>query len=909
MFGKSAFGGGSAFGQQPQQQQTPVFGGQQQPSGFGGFGATSTPSAFGSTNPTTSAFGQPTQPSGFGTTTSAGGFGSTPGSAFGQQSRPSAFGGTSAFGSTATQPASTGFGGFGAASSTPSAFGASTGQTGGGLFGQRPATSTAFGSTATTGTSAFGQQPQASAFGSMGATPAFGQATGAGQGTAVADFAPTQDRDATSGVTTYFQTITAMPQYKQYSVEELRLQDYAQNRKNSGSAVAPGGFGAQNPTGAFGASSMSTPFGQSATTTPFGQQQATGAFGQPQTTTGAFGSTTGGGTMFGQQQQPAAGTTAFGAPTTGTGGFGSTGFGGATSTPAFGAATTGGFGAAAGAANKPFSFGSTTTSTQPATVGFGAATTTPAFGQPAAGTTAFGQPAQQQTGFGGFGAKPAGTATSGFGTGFGTGFGSTAAAKPATSFSFGGTSAAPTTTTGTTGFGGFGAPSTGTTGFGTTQTSQPVGLFGANKPATISPFGNTQQQSTLPSFGFGGGQQSTGFGATGGIFGQKPATTTTGTTNLFGNTQLGGLGATGGFGQPTQGTGAFTLPAQGGLTSFGTSGLQPGQQQQPLVATVDKNPYGSNTLFDIVKPAGTATKPEPSAVAIASPAKKTVAPHYPMSPRVVSKIKLRGFTFSPVSKSATKKTGSLDGISDDAVLGEGAFTPRPSSKRLVIDENISKAKLAALVNKRDDKQKVLFDPKLELMAAREHKSTATSSSSSAVDGERLTSSERENGAHHTSLASAAVKEGYYCSPTLGVLSTMSKEDLKHVEKFVVGRHGYGEVRFIEPVDLSEIDLNNLMGGVVVFEEKSIVIYPDNAKPPEGKGLNVLATVKLENCFSVDKDTKKPIKDPEHPRFKLFLQKLRKREGVEFVDYDSLKQAEVCNRERPTNQSPPSEEEV
>ncbi|KAG0164768.1 hypothetical protein DFQ28_007701 [Apophysomyces sp. BC1034] len=898
MFGKSAFGGGGAFGQQQQQQQTPVFGQpqqqpqQQQPSAFGGFGATSTPSAFGAANTATGAFGQPPQPSAFGSTATTGGFGATAGSAFGQQSRPSAFGGTSAFGSTPTQTASTGFGGFGAATSTPSAFGAGTTQPGGGLFGQRPATSTAFGNTAAPGTGAFGQQQQTTAFGSMGATAGFGQPTGTNQGTATADFAPTQDRDATTGVTTFFQTITAMPQYKQFSLEELRLQDYTQNRKTAANTVAPGGFGAQPATGGFGASSMSTPFGQSATATPFGQQQqTTGAFGQPQATTGAFGSATGGGSLFGQQQQqPGTGTTAFGAPSTATGGFGSTAFGGVSSTPAFGAAATGGFGAAANTANKPFSFGSTASTTQPAAGGFGAAATTPAFGQPAAGATGFGQPAQQQTGFGGFGQKPAGaTTTPGFGTGFGTGFGSAAASKPATSFSFGATSAAPSATTGATGFGGFGATTTGATGFGAAQTSQPGGLFGANKPAaTTSLFGNTQQQSAVPSFGFGGGQQSTGFGAGGGMFGQKPTATATGTTSLFGNTQLGGTASTGGFGQTAQGTGAFTLPAQGGMTSFGISGLPLGQQQQPLVASVDKNPYGSNALFDTLNPAGTANKPEPSAVAIANPVKKTVAPHYPMSPRAVSKIKLRGFTFSPVSKSATKKTGSLDGISDDAVLGEGAFTPRPSCKKLVIDGSINKANITAIVNKSSEKPKILFDPKLELLAAKEHKPVTISNTRSVGNQERSASSDKNNATHHPSLVPVAVKEGYYCSPTLEVLSTMSKEDLKRVEKFVVGRHGYGEVRFIEPVDLSDLDLNDIMGGIVVFEEKSIVIYPDNAKPPEGKGLNALAIVKLENCYSIDKDTKKPIKDPEHPRFKLFLQKLRKREGVEFVDYDVTK---------------------
>lgn len=244
-----------------------------------------------------------------------------------------------------------------AATSAPSAFGSTTTQTGGGLFGQnRPsafgtaATSTpsAFGST--TGTSAFGQgQQQQSAFGMGTTTSAFGQpAAGAGQGTAIADFTATQDRDIASGVNNFFQTITAMPQYRNYSLEELRLQDYAQNRKTS-AAAAPGGFGTAT-TGGFGSTATSTPFGQTGTSA-FGQQAGTSAFGQPQTSS-AFGSTGTGTGLFGQQQQPSTGTSAFGSGTTG---FGSTGggFGSSTGTSGFGSTGTGAFGSAASNAAKP----------------------------------------------------------------------------------------------------------------------------------------------------------------------------------------------------------------------------------------------------------------------------------------------------------------------------------------------------------------------------------------------------------------------------------------------------------------------------------------------------------------------------------------------------------------------------
>lgn len=918
MFGKSAFGSTGGFGQ-PQQQQQPgsVFGqpAQQQGSAFGGFGATSTPSAFGTTPATTSAFGQPAQQSAFGAAPATTGFGATNTTSFGQ-ARPSAFGTTqtSAFG--AAQPAaSTGFGG-GAFGSTPttSAFGSTAAQPSGGLFGQRPATS-AFGSAPTT--SAFGQpQQQTSAFGGMGTTgSAFGQPAGAAgglnQGTAIADFSPTQDRDITTGVNNFFQTITAMPQYKNYSLEELRLQDYQQNRKTA--SGAPGGTGAFGAPagGAFGASTgaATSAFGQPAAgTSAFGQPQQTSAFGQPAQTSAFGGGATGGG-LFGQQQQPAT-TSAFGQPATGTSAFGAStsAFGQPAATSGFGAgaATGGAFGAAA---SKPFSFGSTPA---PATGGFGQPATS-AFGQPAASTGAFGQqqPATTSAFGGGFGQKPATTpATGGFGTGFGQpaatgGFGQPAAtggfgastSKPASSFSFGAT--APTSTAGGfgTGFGTTPAPATG--GFGQPATG---GLFGAAKPAapTTSLFNNTAA-TTGTTGGFGGfGTGATG--ATGGLFGQKPATGLGGTGGgLFGNSTLGATNTGfGGFGQQQQGTNSFNLPAQGGLTSFGTNALQPGMQQQPLVAAVDKNPYGNNPLFDLSKVPSTSSgvKSGASAVALDGSSRKSSSPHYPISPRVVSKIKLRGFNFHPAKSNVRQAaTANLEGVSDDAVLGTGAFAPRSHGKKLVFDnDHIDAKSIVDLVNsKKSDKRRVVFDPQLEFVAAKESSTAmadaaatpATTTTTTTIISKVTATKDApaSSSIATSSAANAALKNDYYISPSLDTLASMPKEGLKHVQNLVVGRKGYGEIRFDQPVDLTDVVIEDIMGNIVVIEEKTVVVYPDqDSKPAKGTRLNLPATVKIENCFSHDKNTGAPIKDPAHPRFGLFKERLRKRENVEFVDY-------------------------
>lgn len=132
-----------------------------------------------------------------------------------------------------------------------------------------------------------------------------------------------------------------MNQYKNWSTEELRAQDYQANRKTAAAGPATGGFGATN---AFGAPANTGGFGQPASTST-----GFGAFGQNNNNNankpfgsggfGAFGANnTNTGTTTNAFGQPAASTNAFGQPANATT---STGFG------AFGqpAQNTGGFGA------------------------------------------------------------------------------------------------------------------------------------------------------------------------------------------------------------------------------------------------------------------------------------------------------------------------------------------------------------------------------------------------------------------------------------------------------------------------------------------------------------------------------------------------------------------------------------
>uniref|UniRef100_A0A665U985 Nuclear pore complex protein Nup98-Nup96 n=1 Tax=Echeneis naucrates TaxID=173247 RepID=A0A665U985_ECHNA len=244
--------------------------------------------------------------SAFGATSNAGGlFGST-------QNKPGSLFGTSTFSQPATSSTSTGFG-FGAAGGTStSLFGSTATGTSGGLFSQQ---NNAFGANKPTSFGSFGTSTSSGGlFGSTntasnpfgGTNSLFGGSgfsTAQQPGTTVKFNPPTgSDTMVKAGVTTSINTkhqcITAMKEYENKSLEELRLEDYQAGRKGPTSQMAPGTGGlfgsatatSSAATGLFGSTAPNTSFS-------FGQNKST--FGA--TATGGFGTTTGG--LFGQQPQ------------------------------------------------------------------------------------------------------------------------------------------------------------------------------------------------------------------------------------------------------------------------------------------------------------------------------------------------------------------------------------------------------------------------------------------------------------------------------------------------------------------------------------------------------------------------------------------------------------------------------
>ncbi|KAG0373483.1 hypothetical protein BGX24_011638 [Mortierella sp. AD032] len=912
MFPSSGFGGGGGFGGQ-----------QQQNTGFGGAGAFGAPATgFGAAAPT--GFGGAAQPTGFGAAPAAGGFGAAPantgfggggfgGSAAGfgaqAQNQPQAGFGGSTFGAAPTTAAG-GFGGFGATSAAPGGFGAAGG------FGAKPA-ATGFGAQPAPG---FGAAAN-TGFGGGAATNAFGGGAGmmgggmnpnqAGSGTANPPFSPFVEKDLSSGQNSHYQSITAMPAYRNFSFEELRMQDYQQGRKFPGQAGGFGatttGFGQQQqptttgfggaPTTAFGGGAAANPLGGfGAGSTGFGGAANTGFGGA----TNAFGAAPAATTAFG-----AAPATGFGAPSTAFGAQPATGFG---AQPATGFGATGAFGAAA---PKPATtgfggFGATPTS-QPATGfgapgAFGAASAAPSmFGAAPGATGAFGAPAASAgTGFGGFGATATSAAPTSTGLGFGLGgnnaFG---APKPAATSLFG---APATSAAAAPAFGGFGATPAASTG---------GGLFGAaSSGSSLFP-----ASSAAPLGGglFGGGATSApAFGAapaSTGMFGAKPAT-----GGLFGAPATSSpFGAAPAFGAPaTQTSSLFGGPTAAAPNPFGASTLGGGflgnstytQAAQPaMVASVSGNIYGDNPLFQRDTNT-TATKTQPAILSRSEPAHKLPAlvPPVRFSPRQ-TQVRLRPTSTATFSSSVSggdstasrKSLLLLDGINDESAFSSEDYTPRRSVKKLQLKPRNSEGEFNSSQQFDSQRSGATFNSQLEDRAADSltrnrslNGGRATDSQSPLISSQSQAASARHETSAAPSHTSGSKVDGeYWMSPSLEELRKMSHSELAKVNDFKVGLPGVGSVSFSEPVDLTTVpSLTSICGHIVQFSHKICVVYPeDQNKPARGEGMNVPALISLERCWPVDRASREPmIVEKNSPAFANHVKRLKRQAETEFVDF-------------------------
>lgn len=723
------------------------------------------------------------------------------------------------------QPQTTGFGNTG---TTGGLFGTNPQQQqtgfGAGTFGQPPATGTGLFGTKPTGTGLFGNAPTAST-------------TGGG----------------------LFGTQT-------------------QSTPGFGTTAGNTGFGTQNPSsggGLFGPTAANTSSSLSTGNPGFGNQQAQTGFGTTQGTGGGLFGTQGNTTAspFGPTQ-PAAGSNTFG------GGF-STAQTQPQQTP---------FGIGFGnnqqqqlQQNKPFG-------------GFGTQ-------NPTAPTSLFGNTQQQPAQGGGlFGNKP--------------GFG--ANTTPATGPGLFGTNPAPNATAGGL--------------FGTTQQTP---------SATGGLFGNTQQTQQPQSGGLFGNNKPAG-----GLFGSTATPAASNTGGLFGQQQQPG-GVFGGNQQQQQPGGLFNSSAmnnpQGQYFTSSISDPNPYGPNSLLGASVQGSPGPLATPIASIQKKKAAMLPQ-SKIA---PRMSQVTPRLgasfsrsgtPFASSSSGGTPLASSTLSKSLSSSTSKLHLFD--NDDTVLSAGAFTPSAGSrvaslKRLVIDRNIRDADLftggsdlKGVSNGKEDgrpkgilKKAVSFDADnnngrnhVDLFGRDEGQSNnGRQAHPGSPDVDDLgymrspaSKAHRDSGDHDVA-ADTTVDEiiiqgnevavigeasrssedsgSYWMVPSLATLKSLPREKLKHVTNLTVGRKGYGQVRFEPAVDLTNIPPEDIMDGIVVFQSRVCTVYPEHLpKPPPGMGLNVPSIISLEDCFPQYKDTRGPVKDPEHPRYIAHLNRLKSIKDTEFIDY-------------------------
>jgi nuclear pore complex protein Nup98-Nup96 len=91
---------------------------------------------------------------------------------------------------------------------------------------------------------------------------------------------------------------------------------------------------------------------------------------------------------------------------------------------------------------------------------------------------------------------------------------------------------------------------------------------------------------------------------------------------------------------------------------------------------------------------------------------------------------------------------------------------------------------------------------------------------------------------------------------------MAASDNRIIPNLIFGRHGFGEIQFERPVDLSGLSsLDELLGRVIQFRRTIYHVYPETyQEPPPSEGLNVQAIVRMVRCWPLIKNDEDTVED-------------------------------------------------
>ncbi|XP_071699086.1 nuclear pore complex protein NUP98A-like [Rutidosis leptorrhynchoides] len=130
---------------------------------------------------------------------------------------------------------------------------------------------------------------------------------------------------------------------------------------------------------------------------------------------------------------------------------------------------------------------------------------------------------------------------------------------------------------------------------------------------------------------------------------------------------------------------------------------------------------------------------------------------------------------------------------------------------------------------------------------------------------------------------------YYTQPQVSELEANERAEpgfCSHVKDFVIGRHGYGSIKFLGETDVRKLNLET----IIQFNYREVIVYMDESmKPPVGEGLNKLAEITLLNINCIDKRTGVKYEDGlKVDRYTDMLKKKAVAKGVEFMSYDAVR---------------------
>ncbi|AEE33600.1 Nucleoporin autopeptidase [Arabidopsis thaliana] len=155
-------------------------------------------------------------------------------------------------------------------------------------------------------------------------------------------------------------------------------------------------------------------------------------------------------------------------------------------------------------------------------------------------------------------------------------------------------------------------------------------------------------------------------------------------------------------------------------------------------------------------------------------------------------------------------------------------------------------------------------------------------------GDKNGSHSSPSGADIESLMPKLHHSEYFTEPRIQELAAKERVEqgyCKRVKDFVVGRHGYGSIKFLGETDVCRLDLEM----VVQFKNREVNVYMDESKkPPVGQGLNKPAVVTLLNIKCMDKKTGTQVMEGERlDKYKEMLKRKAGEQGAQFVSYDPV----------------------